>query len=69
MSDHEPYDELAEEEVSARYSRMEYPDVQSYSCGRVIEGCWNGEFSSAQDVVDAISGDIIIGHHDVAAPR
>jgi hypothetical protein len=44
MSDHEPYDGLAEEEVAARYSRMEYPDVQSYSCGRVIESCWKVDF-------------------------
>lgn len=67
MSDHEPYDYLAEEEVAARYLRMEYRDVQSYSCGRVIKGCWTGEFRSAQDVVDAISGDVDVGHHDVAA--
>jgi serine/threonine protein kinase len=54
MSDHEPYENLAEEEVAARYSRMEYPDVQSYLCGRIIESCWKGDFKSAQEVVDAI---------------
>lgn len=69
MSDREPYDYLAEEEVAARYLRMEYPDVQSYSCGRVIKGCWKGEFRSAQDVVDAISGDVIVERHDVAATK
>lgn len=57
MSDHEPYNDLTEEEVTVRYSRTEFPDVRRYPCGRVIEGCWKGEFRSAQDVVDAISGD------------
>jgi len=56
MSDHEPYDYMTEEEVAAHYSRMEYADVQSYSCGPVIENCWRGEFRSAQDVKDAIAG-------------
>lgn len=67
MSDHEPYDSLEEEEVAAHYSRMEFPDVQSLPYGRVIAGCWKGEFKSAQDVVDAMSKDVIVGHHDVVA--
>lgn len=58
MSDHEPYDDLIEDEVTARYSRREFPDVRDYSCGRVIEGCWKEEYGYAQEVVDAISGDI-----------
>jgi serine/threonine protein kinase len=66
MSDHEPYDYLVEEEVAARFSRKEYPDVQNYSCGRVIEGCWKGDFKSAQEVVDAMSGDFLVGCHDEA---
>ncbi|KAF1957729.1 kinase-like protein [Byssothecium circinans] len=66
MSDHQPYDDLADEEVAARYSRMEYPDVRSYSCGRVIEGCWKGDFKSAQEVVDALSEGFIAGAHDAA---
>lgn len=61
MSDREPYNDLAEEEVAARYSRMEFPDVQGYPCGRVIEGCWKGAFKGAQEVVDAI-----LRFHDAA---
>lgn len=57
MSDHEPYDNLSNEEVTARYLRMEFPDVQSLPCGEVIKGCWNGYFKCAQDVMDAIEGD------------
>ncbi|KAI9708515.1 MAG: hypothetical protein M1820_003977 [Bogoriella megaspora] len=55
MSDHEPYDQLTEEEVTANYKKKDFPDVQSYCYGRVIECCWKGEFGSAQDVVNAIS--------------
>jgi len=66
MSDHEPYNDLADEEVAARFSRLEYPDVRNYACGRVIEGCWKGEFGSAQEVVEAFSGDFVGGRHDLA---
>jgi serine/threonine protein kinase len=64
MSDHEPYENLAEEEVVARYLRMEYPDVRNHSCGEIIEGCWKGDFKSAQEVVDAISGNFVVGYHN-----
>jgi hypothetical protein len=42
---------------------MEYPDMQSYSYGRVIEACWKGDFNSAQEVVDAFSEDLVEGRH------
>lgn len=57
MSDHEPYDDPANEEVTARYLRIEFPDVQSLPCWEVIEGCWKGYFGCAQNVVHAIEGD------------
>lgn len=54
MSNHEPYDSLPEEEVTAHYLKKEFPDVQSLSCGRVIASCWKGEFESAQEVVNVL---------------
>ncbi|KAF2020522.1 kinase-like protein [Aaosphaeria arxii CBS 175.79] len=54
MSDREPYSNLIEEEVTARYSRMEFPDIRRYPCGRVIEACWKGDYRSAQEVVESI---------------
>jgi len=66
ISGREPYADLADQEMTARYSRMEFPDVQSFSRGRAIEGCWKGDLKSAQGVVDAISGDFVIASHDAA---
>ncbi|RDI79799.1 hypothetical protein Vi05172_g10218 [Venturia inaequalis] len=59
MSDHEPYHQMADEEVADYFLRKIFPDVRELACGRIIEGCWKGEFSCAQDVVDAISEDVV----------
>jgi hypothetical protein len=53
MAGHEPYNDSTEDEVTDRYVRGEFPDVDSFECGRAIEGCWTGELGSAQEVVDA----------------
>jgi len=55
MSGHEPYDALSEDEVSARYSRGEFPMVDSIACGRIIMGCWKEHFNSAEEVIQALS--------------
>jgi hypothetical protein len=56
MAGREPYDDLAEDEVTARFLRGEFPGVDEYSCGQSISGCWNGRFDSAQDVVVSLAG-------------
>lgn len=50
MSEREPYDDLAEEEVAARYSRGEFPDVEELTCGQNILPCWKGDFGDAEEV-------------------
>jgi len=54
MSDHEPYDDISEEEVTARYWQGEFPDVDAFVCGQAIKGCWTGFFGTAQDIVQVI---------------
>lgn len=61
MLGHEPYDTLSEDEVAARYSRGEFPDVSGLACGHVIQGCWAGGFSNAQEVADGLSKESISG--------
>ncbi|KAH6719746.1 kinase-like domain-containing protein [Leptodontidium sp. MPI-SDFR-AT-0119] len=47
----EPYDGLSEDEITARFSRGEFPSVDKFECGQAISGCWTGKFNSAQEVV------------------
>lgn len=54
VSGHDPYDTLPESEVTARYSQGLFPDVDGMVYGHVIEGCWRGVWTSAQEVVQAI---------------
>jgi len=50
----QPYADLEDEEVGARYKRREFPTVNGMSCGRIIERCWMGEFNSAKAVQIAL---------------
>ncbi|KAI9787286.1 MAG: hypothetical protein M1816_007700 [Peltula sp. TS41687] len=54
MTGHDPYDSLPDEEVEARYSCQDFPEVDSVAGGRVILSCWKGDLSSAQEVVQAL---------------
>ncbi|KAF2807517.1 kinase-like protein [Mytilinidion resinicola] len=55
MAGREPYDGLSEDDITARYTRGEFPDVVEFGCGRTISGCWTGLFNSAQEVVVSLS--------------
>ncbi|KAF1352741.1 kinase-like protein [Lizonia empirigonia] len=55
MAGCEPYVGLSEDEITARFTRGQFPDVGEFECGRTISGCWTGKFSSAQEVVVSLS--------------
>lgn len=57
ITSHEPYDYLSEDEVTAHYSRKEFPDVAAITFGRAMKGCWLGDFGNAKEVMQAISDD------------
>lgn len=59
MSDYEPYHQMTEEQVADYFRKREFPDVQELPYGRIIEGCWKGEFSCTLEVIDAMSDDIV----------
>jgi hypothetical protein len=50
----QPYVNLEDEEVEARYKRQEFPIVDGMSCGGIIKKCWMGEFNSAKAVEAAL---------------
>ncbi|KND87662.1 3-phosphoinositide-dependent protein kinase 1 [Tolypocladium ophioglossoides CBS 100239] len=52
----EPYADLEEEEVHHLFQRAEFPNVDQLACGRIIQGCWDGNLSTAEEVVDALNG-------------
>lgn len=51
----EPYADLEEEEVEELFQGAKFPHVDQLPCGGVIQGCWDRTFSSAKQVVDALS--------------
>jgi serine/threonine protein kinase len=52
MTGKRPYQELPSDEVRRRYQAHEFPDVSKIPCGEMIERCWRGEISSAQEIVE-----------------
>jgi len=57
MAGREPYDDLSEDEITARFSRGEFPHINDFECGQAISGCWTGKFNNAQEVVVSLSGE------------
>lgn len=56
MAGHEPYHGLSEDEITARFTRGDFPDVVEFGCGQTISGCWTGKYNSAQEVVVSLLG-------------
>ncbi|KAH7302928.1 kinase-like domain-containing protein [Stachybotrys elegans] len=50
----EPYSELKEKEVEARFERGEFPTTRNLDYGEVIERCWDGQ-TTAMEIVMALS--------------
>ena len=51
MTSRQPYDDLSDEEVEARYSQQDFPRVQELPCGQVILDCWRCETQTAEQVM------------------
>jgi len=55
MMGFEPYNNLSDDEVTARFTRGEFPDVDGLKFGRTISGCWTGKFGTAREVVASLT--------------
>ncbi|OBR15687.1 Serine threonine protein kinase [Colletotrichum higginsianum IMI 349063] len=55
----DPFRELDSDEVETRYAARTFPDVTDQSCGDIIQGCWAGGISSAQEVVDILAAKLL----------
>ncbi|GBF62400.1 receptor-interacting serine/threonine-protein kinase [Trichophyton mentagrophytes] len=49
-----PFEELPSDEVTMRYTALQFPNVSDIPCGQVIEQCWLSKIKSAREVHTAI---------------
>ncbi|OAL51016.1 hypothetical protein IQ07DRAFT_620832 [Pyrenochaeta sp. DS3sAY3a] len=54
MSGREPYASLPDDEVTARYSRGIFPELDLIPCADTILACWKGEYNNADQVFLAL---------------
>ena len=54
MTRRQPYEDLDDDDVEARYARKDFPPVGSIPYGNIIKRCWICEFGSAQEVLDSL---------------
>ncbi|KAM5357066.1 hypothetical protein ACJZ2D_016647 [Fusarium nematophilum] len=54
MRGEEPYSNLDEDEVERRFENLDFPASDHLGCGTVIRNCWSGQFSAAEQVVQAL---------------
>jgi len=59
MTGHEPFPELDvfkdEAEFRRRYQQGHFPPMDTLLAGKVILGCWKGEYASAGKVAEDLS--------------
>ncbi|KAK4235065.1 kinase-like domain-containing protein [Achaetomium macrosporum] len=62
MTGRQPYEELSDEEVEARYSRKIFPSVQGVPCGRVIMDYWRCEIQTAEEAMKLLKAEMEHAH-------
>ncbi|ATY62496.1 kinase-like domain [Cordyceps militaris] len=51
----EPYHDIPENEVRDLFQAAAFPNVSTLDYGSVIHKCWTGDFSNAQQIIDALA--------------
>ncbi|KAI3390717.1 hypothetical protein diail_8796 [Diaporthe ilicicola] len=54
----QPYEDLDDAEVEARFARKEFPPLEGVACEGVIKKCWLCGFESAQAVLEAFKAEM-----------
>jgi serine/threonine protein kinase len=60
MTGTQPYRDLEDDVVEAKFKQGEFPSVDSLLCGRVILQCWESTVGSADDVHKALQAIISV---------
>lgn len=58
MTGRQPYDDLSDEEVEARYSQRIFPNMHAIYCQQVITACWRGDIDSAKEAMALIQAEM-----------
>ncbi|KZF26028.1 kinase-like protein [Xylona heveae TC161] len=56
VTNHKPFVGLSDDEIEVRFRQKQFPCTEGLLIGRTINGCWQGAFASAVDVLDSIGG-------------
>lgn len=51
-----PYADLSDDKVEALFEEGCYPSTDDLFLGDIVIGCWKGEFSSAENIIDTVLG-------------
>ncbi|CAN8104376.1 unnamed protein product [Discula destructiva] len=54
----QPYEDVEDAEIEARFARKEFPSLEGVACGGVIKQCWLCGFESAQAVLEALKSEM-----------
>ncbi|KAH6621647.1 kinase-like domain-containing protein [Chaetomium sp. MPI-SDFR-AT-0129] len=60
VTSRQPYEDLSDDEVEARYSQQIFPSVQELPCGQVIMDCWRCEIQTAEEVMTRLKAEMEI---------
>ncbi|KAK4034728.1 kinase-like domain-containing protein, partial [Parachaetomium inaequale] len=58
MTGKQPYKELADDKVEARYAQEIFPSVQSIHCGQIIMDCWRGQIKTVEEAMVSIGAEM-----------
>jgi hypothetical protein len=67
MTSKQPYQDLPDEEVEARYVKHMLPGVEELRCGQVIVDCWRGNIKTAKEAMVLIRGEMDKVHFEVGS--
>ncbi|KAL2256208.1 hypothetical protein VTK26DRAFT_2020 [Humicola hyalothermophila] len=60
VTSRQPYEDLSDDEVEARYSQQIFPSVQELPCGQIIMDCWRCKIQTAEEVMMRLKAEMEI---------
>ncbi|KAK4120944.1 hypothetical protein N657DRAFT_578542, partial [Parathielavia appendiculata] len=58
VTSRQPYEDLLDDEVEARYSQQIFPSVQGLPCGQMIMDCWRCEIQTAEEFMMRLKAEL-----------
>lgn len=55
MAGEEPYQDLKDKEIEEHFEALRFPAIDQFDQGIIIQGCWAGQLTTAEQVVQALS--------------